>query len=43
MKDNKIKILGTEEHRFLFGDVLEALNLIPNESVDLIFAPPPII
>lgn len=41
MKDNKIKILGTEEHRFLFGDVLEALNLIPNGSVDLIFADPP--
>lgn len=41
MIDNNIKILGTEEHQILFGDALEALNLIPDGSVDLIFADPP--
>lgn len=35
--------IGTDEHRILFGDVLDALNLIPDGSVDLIFADPLII
>lgn len=39
--DSNIKIFGTEEHRILFGDALDALNLIPNGSVNLIFADPP--
>ena len=36
-----MKILGNAEHKILFGDVLEALNNIEDESVDLIFADPP--
>ena len=36
-----MKILGNAEHKILFGDVLEALNNIKDESVDLIFADPP--
>lgn len=41
MKKQDIQILGTESHKILFGDALEALNLIPDGSVDLIFADPP--
>lgn len=41
MTVNATKILGTEEHRILFGDAIEALDLIPDGSVDLIFADPP--
>lgn len=37
----KTKILGNQEHRILFGDALEALDLVPDNSVDLIFADPP--
>lgn len=33
--------LGTEEHQILFGDALEALKSIKDESIDLIFADPP--
>lgn len=40
MKD-KIEEFGTENHRIFWGDALEALNLIDDESVDLIFADPP--
>ena len=36
-----IQILGTEDHQILFGDALDALNLVPDGSVDLIFADPP--
>lgn len=43
MTNTDIQILGTNEHRILFGDALDALNLIPNGSVDLIFADPPLI
>ncbi len=38
---NEVKILGSDDHRILFGDALDALDLIPDESVDLIFADPP--
>lgn len=41
MNSKQIQILGTDEHRILFGDALDALTLIPNGSVDLIFADPP--
>lgn len=41
MANNGIKILGTEEHRILLGDALEALSQIPDGSIDLIFADPP--
>lgn len=37
----KTKILGNQEHQILFGDALEALDLVPDDSVDLIFADPP--
>lgn len=33
--------LGNNEHRIFFGDALEALMSIPDNSVDLIFADPP--
>lgn len=39
MIDNGMKILGTDEHQIYFGDAIEALKLIPDRSVDLIFAP----
>ncbi len=29
------------EHKIIFGDCLEKLKQIPNESVDLVFADPP--
>lgn len=36
-----IKILGSDEHRIMLGDAIEALNQIEDGSVDLIFADPP--
>ena len=36
-----MEILGNAEHKILFGDVLEGLNNVEDESVDLIFADPP--
>lgn len=42
MTTDNIQILGTDEHRIYFGDALEALALIPDGSVDLIFADPPL-
>lgn len=36
-----MNFLGTEEHKILHGDALEALEKLPNNSVDLIFADPP--
>lgn len=36
-----MEILGTDIHKILWGDALEALNTIPDASVDLIFADPP--
>lgn len=41
MTISETKILGTDEHRILFGDACEALSLVPDGSVDLIFADPP--
>ena len=32
---------GNDEHRILFADAIEALNSIPDGSIDLIFADPP--
>jgi adenine-specific DNA-methyltransferase len=32
---------GTKEHRIIYGDAIEALKNIPDESIDLIFADPP--
>jgi site-specific DNA-methyltransferase (adenine-specific) len=36
-----MEILGNKEHKIIFGDVLDALNRLPNSSIDLIFADPP--
>ncbi len=36
-----MKTLGTKEHRIIWGDAIEALRSLPNNSVDLIFADPP--
>ena len=36
-----MEILGNEERKIFFGDVLEGLRSIPKESVDLIFIDPP--
>jgi adenine-specific DNA-methyltransferase len=33
--------LGTKEHKIIFGDAIDALKSIPDESIDLIFADPP--
>lgn len=41
MKSDIIPLFGTSEHKIYFGDSLEALSLIPDGSVDLIFADPP--
>lgn len=36
-----MEILGNEEHKIIYGDAIEALKTIPDNSVDLIFADPP--
>ena len=36
-----MEILGNEQHKIIYGDAIEALKTIPNNSVDLIFADPP--
>jgi site-specific DNA-methyltransferase (adenine-specific) len=36
-----MEIFGNEKHRIVYGDVLEVLATLPNNSVDLIFADPP--
>ena len=36
-----MEILGNKKHKIIFGDVLEALKSVPDNSVDLIFADPP--
>jgi site-specific DNA-methyltransferase (adenine-specific) len=36
-----MEILGNEKHKIIHGDALEALKMLPNNSVDLIFADPP--
>ena len=41
MSKKEITLFGSEEHKIYFGDALDALNKIEDESVDLIFADPP--
>ncbi|MDL2212763.1 adenine-specific DNA-methyltransferase [Bacteroides sp. OttesenSCG-928-E20] len=36
-----MEILGNNKHKIIFGDAIEALESLPNNSVDLIFADPP--
>ena len=36
-----MEILGNNKHRIIFGDAMEALKTLPDNSVDLIFADPP--
>lgn len=36
-----MEILGNKQHKIIYGDALEALLTIQDESVDLIFADPP--
>ena len=36
-----MEILGNEQHKIIHGDALNALKMLPNNSVDLIFADPP--
>jgi site-specific DNA-methyltransferase (adenine-specific) len=36
-----MEILGNNDHKIIYGDSLEALKEIPDNSVDLIFADPP--
>ncbi len=36
-----MEILGSEQHKIIHGDALEALRTVPDNSVDLIFADPP--
>lgn len=36
-----MEILGNEQHKIIHGDALEALQSLPDNSVDLIFADPP--
>ncbi len=40
--DTAIKVFEHENHKIIFGDALEAIkSLIPDQSIDLIFADPP--
>jgi adenine-specific DNA-methyltransferase len=36
-----MEILGNDKHKIIYADVLEALKMLPDNSVDLIFADPP--
>ncbi|MCH3924406.1 MAG: adenine-specific DNA-methyltransferase [Bacteroidales bacterium] len=36
-----MEILGNNKHKIIYGDVIESLNEIENNSIDLIFADPP--
>jgi adenine-specific DNA-methyltransferase len=36
-----VEILGNNRHKIIFGDALEALKTLPDNSIDLIFADPP--
>lgn len=36
-----MEILGNNKHKIIFGDAMEALKMLPDNSVDLIFADPP--
>ena len=36
-----MEVFGNDNHKIIYGDVIESLTTIPSESVDLIFADPP--
>ncbi|MDR1500703.1 MAG: adenine-specific DNA-methyltransferase [Tannerellaceae bacterium] len=36
-----MEVLGNKKHKVIFGDAIEALKSLPDDSVDLIFADPP--
>ncbi|MCX8480657.1 MAG: adenine-specific DNA-methyltransferase [Sediminibacterium sp.] len=36
-----MEIIGNEKHKIMYADALEALKMLPDNSVDLIFADPP--
>jgi len=36
-----METLGTKKHKIIFGDAMEALKTLPDNSIDLIFADPP--
>ncbi len=36
-----MEILGNDKHKIIYADALEALKMLPDNSVDLIFADPP--
>ena len=36
-----MEILGNKQHKIIYGDALDALKTIPDNSIDLIFADPP--
>lgn len=36
-----MEVLGTDKHKIIYGDALEALRILPDNSIDLIFADPP--
>lgn len=36
-----MEVFGNKKHKVIFGDAIEALNSLPDNSVDLIFADPP--
>ena len=36
-----MEILGTKKHKIIYGDAMEALKTLPDNSIDLIFADPP--
>jgi len=41
MKSDAIKMFGNEKHKIILGDVIIALDSIPDNSIDLIFVDPP--
>ena len=36
-----MEVLGNHKHKVIFGDAMEALKTLPDNSIDLIFADPP--
>lgn len=41
MKSSQIEILGNDDHKIIYGDAIQALESIEDESVNLIFIDPP--
>ena len=41
MKNKEIEILGNNEHKIIYGDAIQALKSIEDESINLIFIDPP--